>query len=96
MDLYQTIRTLRNEEKRLEKLIESMERLEASGENELVLRKTPAQRGRKGMTADERRKVSERMKKYWEARRAVASSRDRSPSGSASAPRGPRLTPVLY
>jgi hypothetical protein len=89
MDLYRTIQTLRDEQKRLEKLIESMEQLKASGGNGLVHRKTPARRGRKGMTADERRKVSERMKKYWEARRAVASSQDRSPSGSASAPTGP-------
>ncbi len=96
MDLYRTIQTLRDEQKRLEKLIESMEQLKASGGNGLVHRKTPARRGRKGMTADERRKVSERMKKYWEARRAVAPSQDRIPVGLSLRSYGPLLTPVLY
>ena len=69
MDLYRTIRTLHEERKRLEKLIESLENLQSS-ENGLVAPKPAGRRGRKGMNADERRKVSERMKKYWEKRRA--------------------------
>ncbi len=68
MDLYRTIQTLHEERKRLEKLIESLEQLQASeaGPGE---QKPPSRRGRKGMSADERQKVSERMKKYWAARR---------------------------
>lgn len=89
MDLYRTIRTLRDEQKRLEKLIESIERLQASGGNGLVQRKTAARRGRKGMTPEERRKVSERMKKYWEGRRAVLPNQGRSPAGSPFTPTDP-------
>jgi hypothetical protein len=70
VDLYRTIRTLHEERKRLEKLIESLESLQSS-ENGLGGPKPLGRRGRKGMNADERRKVSERMKKYWEKRRAA-------------------------
>jgi hypothetical protein len=73
VDLYRTIRTLHEERKRLEKLIESLESLQES-ENGLGGPKPAGRRGRKGMNADERRKVSERMKKYWENRRAVQKS----------------------
>ncbi len=73
MDLYRTIRTLHEERKRLEKLIESLEHLQATG-NGLGQRISRSRRGRKGMSADERQKVSERMKKYWAARRANGSS----------------------
>jgi hypothetical protein len=71
VDLYRTIRTLHEERKRLEKLIESLEQLQAT-ENGIGQRNAPGRRGRKGMSADERRKVSERMKKYWAARRGVS------------------------
>ena len=89
MDLYQTIRILRDEQKRLDKLIQSMEQMQEHGGNGLVRRETPARRGRKSMTSDERRRTSERMKKYWEARRAVASSRDEALCDSVAAPAGP-------
>jgi len=68
VDLYRTIRILHEERKRLERLIESLELLKANGK--LPKRAAPSgRRGRKGMSADERQKVSERMKKYWAARR---------------------------
>jgi hypothetical protein len=73
VDLYRTIKTLHEERQRLTKLIESLQRLEISG-NAPVRRKAPRRRGRKSMTAAERKQVSERMKKYWAARRAAAPS----------------------
>jgi hypothetical protein len=85
VDLYRTIRTLHEERKRLEKLIESLEQLQAS-ENGLGERKPPSRRGRKGMSADERQKVSERMKKYWAARRG--GSGEDGPSQASVASRG--------
>jgi hypothetical protein len=78
VDLYKTIRTLSEERQRLDRLIESLESLQAAG-GATSKRKLPGRRGRKSMTAEERREVSERMKKYWAARRAAAS-RSRSAS----------------
>jgi hypothetical protein len=72
VDLYKTIRILHEERQRLTKLIESLERLEMSGAG-AARRKPPARRGRKSMTAAERKQVSERMKNYWAARRNAAS-----------------------
>ncbi len=69
MDLYRTIRTLHEERNRLERLIESLEHLHATGKKRGSV-SPQGRRGRKGMSADERQKVSERMKKYWSARRS--------------------------
>jgi hypothetical protein len=71
VDLYKTIKTLHEERQRLTKLIESLQHLEISG-GAPARRKAPRRRGRKSMTAAERKQVSERMKKYWAARRAAA------------------------
>lgn len=71
MDLYRVIRSLYDEKKRLDRLIESLEQAKARehlGQNRF--RKT--RRGRKQMSPEERREVSERMRKYWAARRAEA------------------------
>lgn len=68
MDLYRTIRILDDERRRLDKLIASLELLKAS-EARPGAKKAPARRGRKGMSAGERKEISERMKKYWAARR---------------------------
>ncbi len=68
MDLYKAIRALYDEKKRLDKLIESLEELHARD----VRAERPvarSRRGRKKMSAAERLEVSERMKKYWAARR---------------------------
>ncbi len=68
MDLYKTIRILHDERNRLDKLIMSLEQLQA---NKAVEPPAP-RRGRKGMSTEERREVSERMKKYWAGRRTGA------------------------
>jgi hypothetical protein len=84
VDLYKAIRALYDEKKRLDKLIESLEELHARGSRveRPVVR---SRRGRKKMSAAERLEVSERMKKYWAARR-----------DQVSAPvNGPTARPVL-
>lgn len=72
MDLYKAIRELYAEKKRLEDAIASLEELlEAKAATDtLNLHGLRKRRGRKSMGPEERRVVSERMKKYWAARRA--------------------------
>ena len=72
MDLYRAIRDLYSEKKRLEEAIASLEQLlEAKAASEPVnLAALKKRRGRKSMPPEERRKVSERMRKYWAARRS--------------------------
>lgn len=72
MDLYRAIRELYEEKKRLEDAIASLEQLlEAKAVTQsLNLDGLRKRRGRKNMGPEERRKVSERMKKYWAQRRA--------------------------
>ena len=72
MDVYKAIRTLYDEKKRLDKLIESLEALQERNAVAEV-RRLPARRGRKRMSAEERQQVSERMRKYWAARRGQKS-----------------------
>jgi hypothetical protein len=69
MDLYKAIRSLYDEKKRLDRLIESLDSLRASG-GAVPVPDKKKRRGRKGMTPEERVKVSERMKKYWANRRS--------------------------
>jgi len=64
MDFWKAIGELHAERQRLNKLIASLEPLSGKGKR---------QRGRKGMSEEERSVVSERMRKYWEARRQQAS-----------------------
>jgi len=73
MDLSKTIRELYAEKKRLEEAIASLEGLlesKASVESVNVggfgLKR---RRGRRSMPQEERRRVSERMRKYWAQRR---------------------------
>lgn len=68
MDLYGAIAELLNEKKRLDRLIASLEAIQAGGVG-TVLVDAPKRRGRKNMSDDERREVSERMKRYWATRR---------------------------
>ena len=70
MDLYKAIQDLYAEKEKLERVIASLEELQRSAGDLQVLPKTGKRRGRKSMGAKERREVSERMKKYWESRRA--------------------------
>ena len=59
MDLTATIDELRREKEKLVRVISSLEELQ-SGATIAAPR-----RGRKSMSEEERREVSERMKKYW-------------------------------
>jgi hypothetical protein len=83
LDLYKTIRILNDERERLDKLIASLEQLRAT-KRALPRRKAPVRRGRKGMNAAERREISERMRKYWAARRAAAGPSAATPSPDAA------------
>lgn len=71
VDLYKAIRSLYEEKKRLDRLIQSLERIQARAAAVQSV-KPKARRGRRGMSAEERLEVSERMKRYWASRRAVA------------------------
>ena len=67
MDIWKYIGELYEEKRRLDKLIASLEEMQ---DNPLRPAQQPRRRGRKpGMTEDERRAVSERMKRYWSERR---------------------------
>ena len=63
MDLYQAIQELYEEKRRLDQAIAA---LESQG---YVPSAPVRRRGRKSMNEDERKQVSERMRKYWESRR---------------------------
>jgi hypothetical protein len=69
MDLYKAIQELYAEKEKLERVIASLEELQRTAGGVPVLPKPSKRRGRKSMTAKERREVSERMKKYWAGRR---------------------------
>lgn len=64
MDLNKAIRDLRAELERLNEVIASLEQFQSTG-----TLPAPRHRGRKSMPEEERKSVSERMKKYWAARR---------------------------
>jgi hypothetical protein len=71
MDLLKAIQELHKERKRLDGAIAALERaLNDKGVDPEG--KAPQRRGRKSMSLDERQKVSERMRKYWVARRKKA------------------------
>lgn len=61
MDLTKTIEEFRRDKERLERVIASLEELEAA----MVSSPQMKRRGRRSMSPEERREVSERMKKYW-------------------------------
>ncbi len=67
MDLYNIIQQLYEERERIEQVIRSLEELLA--EEAAQVEAAPKRRGRKSMSQEERREVSKRMRKYWEARR---------------------------
>ena len=86
MDLYKTIQILHEERERLAKLIAYLEHVKQlkTSKGESSRRKPPDRRGRKRMTAAERREVSERIKKYWAARAAPAGEEAADPSSTAA------------
>lgn len=76
MDLRTTIRELYEEKQRIEDAIASLEELLGAkgrpGAQAPDEHKRQERRGRKNMSAEERREVSSRMKRYWAKRRAGA------------------------
>ena len=87
MDVYRAIRIFYDEKKRLDKLIESLEELQKR-ESRGPSPKAKGRRGRKKMSLEERREVSERMKNYWAARRKQAASDPASQSRAATTESG--------
>ena len=69
MDLYKAIRELYAEKLKLDQVISSLEQLQQSA---VALEEFPEvkRRGRKSMNPQERREVSDRMRRYWANRRA--------------------------
>ena len=82
MDLRKTINDLYEEKARLDKVIASLEQL---AEESSVMPVTIHRRGRKFMSPQERRKVSERMRRYWAGRKAAQKDDVARAVGSASA-----------
>ena len=72
MDLYRAIKELQQEKSRLDGIIASLELLLDTGKSGDAIRDPiPGNRpGGKGRTAEARQAASERMRKYWEARRS--------------------------
>jgi hypothetical protein len=71
MDLLKAIQELHKERKRLDGVIAALERT-LNDKGVAPEGKVPQRRGRKSMSREERQKVSERMRKYWAARRKKA------------------------
>ena len=69
MDLFKAIQELYAEKERLERVIASLEELQRNAGAVPALTEGVKRRGRKFMDPKERQEVSDRMKKYWAARR---------------------------
>ncbi len=69
MDLNKAIQQLYAERERLERVIASLEELQRGAGAVPALTQSVKRRGRKFMDPKERQEVSDRMKKYWAARR---------------------------
>jgi hypothetical protein len=69
MNFYKAIRQLYAERERLDRVIASLEQLEKGAAETNPAASPASRRGRKAMNAEERAEVSERMKRYWAARR---------------------------
>lgn len=86
MDLYKAIRELVEERKRVDRIIASLEAMLAKGRIPGQPKDPPTgakRRGRKSMGAEERKQVSERMSRYWAAKRAE---KERAESSAADPP----------
>lgn len=75
MDLYKAIRELVEEKKRIDRIIVSLEAMLRRGatvapDGASAKAFIAKRRGRKSMSAEERKEVSERMARYWAAKRA--------------------------
>ena len=87
MDLYKAIQDLYAEKEKLERVIASLEELQRSAGVLPQLPKPVQRRGRKSMNTQERREVSERMRKYWAGRRSKGEANEKS-SGPAAGQHG--------
>jgi hypothetical protein len=65
MDYGAAIKALRIELEKLDRAIAQRESLTSPDESTSGALQTPKRRGRKSMGAEERRRVAERMKRYW-------------------------------
>jgi hypothetical protein len=68
MDLSKTIAELYEEKSRLDRVIASLEQL---GEGAFQVSVAVPRRGRKFMSPEERREVSDRMRRYWAERKSA-------------------------
>jgi hypothetical protein len=71
VNLTEMIRSLYGEKEMVDRAIASLEELQQIS-RPVEHSSTNERRGRKSMSADERRQVSARMKKYWAARRKAS------------------------
>ena len=69
MNVEELIRDLYSQKERLVRAIALLEELAVYRQGPSPFIERTERRGRKSMGADERREVSQRMKKYWAARR---------------------------
>ncbi len=68
MNLYDAIQSLYEEKDKIDRAIAALMELQQAAEKAPPI-PFPERRGRKSMGEDERRRVSQRMKKYWMLRR---------------------------
>lgn len=80
MDLSKTIAELYEERARLDRVIESLQQL---GGTSVAVPINASRRGRKFMSPEERREVSERMRRYWAGRKAAEQPRVMSAASAA-------------
>ena len=81
MDLHKILRELHAERLRIKKIIDTLEELYVRG-----AKTPPKKRGRKSMDAKARKEVSQRMKRYWAARKEESGDdREDSPAETAKA-----------
>lgn len=72
MNVAELIRELYQQKEKLVRAIAVLEELAADRQGIKPLTERAERRGRKSMGTEERREVSQRMKKYWAARRKQA------------------------
>src|SRR5271167_294466 len=73
MDLYRALQDLYAEKEKLERAIESLEQLQRAERGvPPPVDPNTKRRGRKSMSSEEREEVSQRMKRYWAARRGAS------------------------
>ena len=85
MDLYKALQDLYAEKEKLERAIESLEQLQRAERGSPTEEPSTKRRGRKSMSPEERDLVSDRMKRYWAARRSAK--REQRQPATKSAPK---------